>query len=56
MFSKSVKTSKIIVKTMCFERLQVEGVNGKRCQVNIKDDANEHAEINGKHAWFMLVK
>ena len=41
---------------MFFERLQVEGVNGKRCQVNIKDDANEHAEINGKHAWFMLVK
>ena len=33
---------------MFFEPLQVEGVNGKRCQENIKIDARNHAKINGK--------
>ena len=33
---------------MLFERLQVDGVNGKRCQENIKMDARNHAKINGK--------
>ena len=33
---------------MFFERLQVEGVNGKRCQENIINDANEHTKINGQ--------
>ena len=48
MFSQSVKTCKIIAKTMFFEGLQVEGVNGERCQENIKNDARNHAKINGK--------
>ena len=48
MFFQSVKTYKIIAKTMFFEGLQVEGVNGERCQENIKIDARNHAKINGK--------
>ena len=28
--------------------MQVEGVNEKRCQENIKNDARNHAKINGK--------
>ena len=48
MFSQNVKILESIVKTMCFECLQVEGVNGKRCQEKIKIDAKNHAKINGK--------
>ena len=35
-------------KTTLFEGLQVEGVKGKRCQENVKNDARNHAKINGK--------
>ena len=33
---------------MFFEGLQVEGVNGKKCQENIKNDVRNHPQINGK--------
>ena len=51
MFYKNVKTCKSIVKKMCFERLQVEAVNGKRLQEHIKTDANKHTKLNGKLCW-----
>ena len=47
-FLQKCKNSIIIVKTNIFERLQVEGVNGKRCQENINIDAHNHIKINGK--------
>ena len=42
------KTCKCIVKTKAAERLQVEDVNGKRCQGNIKIDTNNNTKINEK--------
>ena len=35
-------------KTNVFERLQVEGVNEKRCPENIKIDVKNHTKINRK--------
>lgn len=37
-----------MIENNSFERLQVEGVNGNRCQGNIKIDAKTHTEIYGK--------
>ena len=48
MFSKKCRNFENHYKNNVFERLQVEGVNGKRCQGNIKNDANKHNKINGK--------
>ena len=46
MFLWNFKTCKLVVKQMFFERLQVEGVNGKRCQGNIELVAPNHAQTN----------
>ena len=51
MFLWNVKTYKIDGKQMLFERLQVEDMNGKRCQGNIERDVKNNTKINEKLCW-----